>query len=227
MLCHVKASRLRKSMTALVALLCACLAAVSDCEAGGSGGRPFAPDPEAEHAPVLEGSTWVSESASYVIRLQRLTEGERLAYFEKVTGLRIDPFATPPGKDVRFISFLLQIENRGEHALLMNPIHCWLKTNKGEVQAPMGLNDIGFLYRVAGGNLPPAYLGARPALMESTKTIQGGESIHGLLIYREVEQSNKSYHVDVQLSLPNGDTALFSAPYRRLKKKELAKRHDD
>jgi hypothetical protein len=227
MLCHVKASDFRKSVTTALAVLLVCLAGVADCDARARSGRPFVPNPEADHAPVLEGSTWITEAPFYAIRLQRLTEEERMAYLEKVTGMRIDPFASPPDKEIRFISFLVQIENRGESALQMNPIHCWLKTNKGEVQASMGLNDIGFLYRIVGGDLPPAYSGVRPALLDSTKTIHGGESIHGLLIYRDVEPNTKSYHVDVQLSMPNGDTVRFSAPYRRLKKKESTDRDDD
>ena len=44
--------------------------------------------------------------------------------------------------------------------------------------------------------------------------------MHGLLIYREVEPKAKRFRLDVQLSLPDGEIARFSAPYRRLKKKE-------
>jgi len=213
MLCHVKHSIFINSAALL-------LLAPLLCIAGSTGDRPFVPDPEADQAPELHGATWVAEGPTWVVRMQHLSEAERLAYLEKVTGLRIDPFASPPDKETRFTSFLVLIENRGESALEMNPIHCWLKTNKGDLETPIGLDDLGFLYRVAGGDLPPAYVRVKPALLESTRTVYGGESIHGLLIYREVEPNNKSFRVDVQLSLPDGETALVSAPYRRLKKKD-------
>jgi hypothetical protein len=220
MLCHVSRSTFNHSAFAALMALLVCLTAGSGCLAGSARNRPFIPDPEADRAPVLHGSTWVTEGPSFAIRLQRLSEAERQAYLEKATGLQVDPFATPPDKQTHFISFLLQIENRGESALEMNPIHCWLKTNKGDLQTPLGLSDLGFFYRVAGGDLPPAYAQVKPALLESTKTIYAGQTIHGLLIYREVEPITKNYRVDVQLSLPSGETERFSAPYRRLKKKE-------
>jgi hypothetical protein len=213
MLCHVKHSTFISS-TALILL------APLLCIAGNANDRPFVPNPEADQAPVLQGSTWVAEGPTWKVWMQHLSEAERLAYFEKVTGLRIDPFASPPDEEVRFTSFLVQIENRGESALEMNPIHCWLKTNKGDLETPLGLDDLGFLYRVAGADLPPAYLRVKPALLESTRTVYGGESIHGLLIYHEIGPNNKSFRVDVQLSLPDGETALVSAPYRRIKKKK-------
>jgi hypothetical protein len=220
MLCHVSRLTFKNSVATVLMALLASLAVGAGCLAASARNRPFVPDPDADQAPVLQGSTWVTEGPSYALRLQRLSEAERLAYLEKVTGVQIDPFASPPDRETRFMSFLLHIENRGESALEMNPIHCWLKTNKGELQTPLGLNDLGFFYRVAGGNLPPAYVRVQPALLESTRTIYPGDSIHGLLIYRELESNNKNFRVDVQLSLPNGETERFSAPYRRLKKGE-------
>ncbi len=175
------------------------------------------PDADAKDAPSLAGSTWSTRTASYAIRLQKIDAGERLAYFERVTGLKIDPFATPPDRSERFLSFLLEIENRGQDTLEMNPVHCWLKTSRGMVQTPIGLTDLAFSYRVAGGELPPAYERIKPALMENTRSIAPGESVHGLLIYRAVEPKTKYYRVDVQLSMPNGDAVRFAAPYRREK----------
>jgi hypothetical protein len=167
MLCHVKAPRFKAVIARPLTVLLLCLAAVANALAGG-GAKPFLPDAEAGPPAVLHGSTWVQEGPAYVIRLQRIGEAQRLAYIEKVTGLRMDPFASPPDKKV----------------------------------------------------LPQAYRAVRAAIMESTQTISGGEAVHGLLIYREVEPNDKSYRVDVQLALPSGDTVRFSAPYRRMKKKK-------
>jgi hypothetical protein len=175
------------------------------------------PDADAKEAPALTGSTWSSETASYAIRLQRIDAGERQAYFSRLTGLEIDPFASPPDRSERFLSFLVEVENRGVDTLEMNPVHCWLKTSRGAVQTPIGLTDLAFSYRVAGGELPPGYERIKPALLENTRSIPPGESVHGLLIYRAVEPKTKFYRVDVQLSMPNGDAVRFAAPYRRKK----------
>jgi hypothetical protein len=200
-------------------LLLACLCAAPDCPAEDARARTYAPDPEAKEAPTLHGATWISETDSYAIRLQQIDAEERQAYFERVTGMRIDPFATPPDRSEHFVSFLVEIENRGQDVLEMNPIHCWLKTNRGSVQTPLGLTDLAFSYRVAGVDLPPGYERVKPALLESTRSIASGETVHGLLIYRAVEPKTRSYRVDVQLAMPNGDTVRFAAPYRRTKKK--------
>jgi hypothetical protein len=175
------------------------------------------PDPDAKEAPPLSGATWSSETAAYAIRLQKIDAGDRQAFFERLTGMEIDPFASPPDREERFVSFLLEVENRGEDTLEMNPVHCWLKTSRGTVQTPIGLTDLAFSYRVAGSELPPGYERIKPALLESTRSIAPGEIVHGLLIYRSVEPKTKYYRVDVQLSMPNGDAVRFSAPYRRVK----------
>jgi hypothetical protein len=175
------------------------------------------PDPDTKDAPSLAGSTWISETAAYAIRLQKIDAGDRQAYFERLTGQPIDPFATPPDREEHFVSFLLEVENRGEDTLEMNPVHCWLKTSRGTVQTPIGLTDLAFSYRVAGSELPPGYERIKPALLESTRSIASGETVHGLLIYRAVDPKTKLYRVDVQLSMPNGDAVRFSAPYRRKK----------
>ena len=44
-----------------------------------------------------------------------------------------------------------------------------------------------------------------------------GSTFHGLFIYRALEKKPKSFYVDVQLTLPDGNLARFRAPYRRVK----------
>lgn len=165
---------------------------------------------------VLEGATWTEEGPDFAIRLQQLDNAQRMAYIEHTTGLAIDPFASPPDKIAGFMSFVLQIENRGEGTISFNPETCWLVTDrKKDLQAPFSLHDLKFAYSVSGRDLPQAYRRAGPALLERAESIGPGQSISGLLIYKALHPKTRRLHVDAVLSLPSGDIVRFSAPYRR------------
>jgi hypothetical protein len=182
----------------------------------------FVPDTETDGAPGLQGQTWIGEGQAWSAWLKRLDEDERLAYIRGQTGLSVDPFASRPDQPTAFVGFLLVIENRGDAALSFNPIGCWLTTNdKKQMQYPLGLSDLSFSYRVAGGELPAAYERVRPALYEGPRIVAPGERVSGLLIYRAVDPKTKRYRIDVQLNLPDGNVDKFFAPYRRLSKAEL------
>jgi len=75
------------------------------------------------------------------------------------------------------------------------------------------------IYHMAGADLPPAYERVGDALIDEPKAILAKSTFHGLLVYRNLEKTPRSYYVDVQLTLPDGDLARFRAPYRRVKHK--------
>ena len=182
----------------------------------------FVPDVTAEGAPPIDGTTWLSMGAMHSIRLTRLGQPARQAYLREVIGLPIDPFAVPPDAGAEYVSFLLQIVNHGDGAILFNPLHCWLMTNKKEIQTPVGLSDLSFLLKVVDYEMPAAYEKVGPALLDEPRTVHPGETIHGLLIYKPFKKKTKRFNVDVQLTLPTGDLVRMSAPYRRQSSAEAA-----
>jgi hypothetical protein len=203
----------------------AALLAAAGTGVAGEGAAPrFAPDPAAEEAPRLQGSTWLQEGEGYAIRLQRIDEKERQAYIQRATGLAIDPFATRPGHPPRFLSFLLEIENRTEGELALNPLDCWLMTNRKKIETPLGITDLSFDYHVAGADLPPAYENVGRVLLANPVAVKAGNALHGLLVFRAIDPKTRSFHVDVQLVLPDGNVARFAAPYRRVKSKQHGSR---
>jgi hypothetical protein len=180
----------------------------------------FEPDPAAKEAPTLQGSTWVETGEGYAIRLQRISESERQAFLLRSTGLATDPFATRPGHPPRFLTFVLEIENRTEGELALNPLDCWLMTNRKRIETPLGVTDLSFEYHVVGADLPPAYEKVGQVLLAHPVIVAPGGSLHGLLVYRSVDPKTKAYHVEVQLTMPDGNVIRFSAPYRRVKNKQ-------
>lgn len=181
----------------------------------------FVPDTAADDAPALHGTTWVGEADGYGVWLKRLDDPERLSYIKRVTGLGIDPFAAPPGKDQRFLTFLLVLENHGTDNLEFNPLKTWLVTNKDEIRTPLGMTDVGFAYRMNGMELPTAYERFEPALLNMPRSVAPDESMSGLLIYKAIDPRTRRFRVEVRISLPDGDVARLAGPYRRLTRKEL------
>ena len=177
----------------------------------------FEPDIDAAQGLTLQGRTWSREDASLTIHLREVDQAERLNYIEGATGVRIDPFAAPAGSEPRFVTFLLVVENKGDVAVGFNALDSWLKTNRQEIQTPLGLTDLSFDYHTAGLELPAAYESISPVMLEGARTIIPGDSVSGLLVYRVVDSRTKRFHVEVDLIPPSGDVVRFNAPYRRSK----------
>jgi hypothetical protein len=144
-----------------------------------------------------------------------------MAYIKHVTGLEVDPFLGPPDAAPRYISFILEVENRGEDSLGFHPRNCWLSSNKSaDTQTPMALSDLSFDFRTLSVPFPGSFEKIGPALLEQSVTVAPGESVAGLLVYRAIDERAKRFSVDVQLALPSGDVVRFSAPYRKIKEKK-------
>lgn len=172
-------------------------------------------DHEAAGSLTLSGTTWTHADPTHTVHLRQVDASERLRYVEGASGMSVDPFASPPGEDPRFMSFLIVVENTGEEILSFNALACWLTTNRQQIETPLGLTDLSFDYQVMGLSLPVAYERIAPLLLEGTHTLPPGASVSGLLIYHAVDVRTRRFHVDVELIGPAGDPLRFSAPYRR------------
>ena len=220
---------LRRAVTRVLAparlplrLLSLTLLAASGCPAAAAAPvvPVYVPAPETEGAPQLDGDTWIGAGPLHSIRLTRIGDEARQAYIRKAVGSDTDPFASRPDQPEGYLTYLLQLANPGDAALIFNPGHCWLFTGN-EVRTPLGPADVSFSYQLADSGFPPAYEKAGQVLLHRMRVIEAGESLHGLLVYRAPKPSTRNFTVDVQLSLSTGDIVKFSAPYRRLTKKEL------
>ncbi len=183
---------------------------------------PFVPDPDAKDAAALSGSTWVELGSGFRLQLQQVDEAERLAYIKNVTGLAIDPFAAPGDQAPRFETFLMQIENVGAGTLVFRSQQCLLVGSITEILKPFAMETMRTTYGMLGQKMQPAYQRAGPALMPTTRDLAVGESVAGLLVYTKVKRKTKRFHLEIQITTSTGDVAIVNAPYRRLKKKELA-----
>jgi len=182
----------------------------------------FVPDPERADTVELRGSTWVAEGPGYVLRLQQLDNAQRLAYIQHATGLTTDPFASRPDQPARYVSFILEIENRGVEKLHFNSTQCWLVTNRNKVQSPILMSDLSFQYRQIGRDMPAAYERVQLALLDDASIVDPGRSVAGLLVYRRLGPKTKRFRVDARVTSADGAVGNLVAAYRKLKDKELA-----
>lgn len=169
---------------------------------------------------VLRGATWALETDEVTIQLRQVNDEERKNFLAQVTGLGIDPFASPKDEPARFLSFLVRVENRGDEPLEFNPVNSWLTTNRKQILYPIGLTDLQSMYHEGGLELPVAYEKIAPGVLEHARTIERDATIAGLLVYRIVDARTKSYQVDIELTRTNGKAVLFTAPFRRPPKGE-------
>jgi hypothetical protein len=186
----------------------------------------YEPDLDRAGDLVLEGSTWTREAEEYTVLLRELDSAERLRFIESRTGVSIDPFAAPPGRSPRYLTYLIFLENRGESAIGFNALSCWLKTNREEILTPVGLTDLSFDYQLAGLELPAAYERIAPALLEGAQTIEAGASMAGLLVYHAAHARTKRFHIEVDLLPKSGEVIRVRAPYRRLAEEPSSKQDD-
>lgn len=188
-----------------------------------AGELPYEPDDSKELPGYLNGETWIEQGPGCEIRLRMLTEAERLAFLEETTGYRIDPYATPPNQEPRFVSFLLEIENRTEGQILFQSQSAWLRAGT-QIQNPLGIDGLSSTYAVVEMQMGSAYERARPGIMEGSSTIVAGETKRGVLVYRKVKERTKKFYVEMQLTMPSGELMRTHAPYRVVKKKKDKKK---
>jgi hypothetical protein len=214
MLCAVSVTPRARRVLAVLLALGATAVAADRTE------NRYVPDPDDDEAPPLRGATWVDEGPGYAIQFQQIDEAERRAYLSRI-GTETDPFAAPPDAGARFLTFALLVENRSGGDLVFQPQNCWLTTNSNEILYPIGIEGLRSTYQMLELDLPPAYETSAPALLENATTLDPGQTLSGLLVYRHPKRQTRRFRVDVQLTSPAGDVVRFSAPYRRLGAKEV------
>jgi hypothetical protein len=79
-------------------------------------------------------------------------------------------------------------------------------------------------YRSTGRELPAAYERVGSAFLEADSSIEPGETLSGLLVFKNVGPRTRKLTLEVPLTLPSGDWDRVRLPYRRDKP---AKRGDE
>jgi hypothetical protein len=206
------------SRTVAPIVLCACTIHSSSSVVAASAPQLFEPAPDREESTGwIEDGGWIDEGPGYGVRLRLVDEAERLAYLERTTGQRIDPFATPPEREPRYVSFLLELSNSGDSPLYLQAQSAWLHAGQAEVLHPIGIEGLASAARAVDRTTPEAWEHARGAVLEHAITVSPGEKIAGLLVYRRFKPDVKRFRVEIQFTLPTGEMARFVAPYQRRK----------
>ncbi len=193
------------------------LCAIAPALHGAGARHVFVPDPDREGAAMLQGSTWIGVGPGFTLRVQRIDERQRLAFIEKLTGVRTDPFATPAGATPRFLTFVMELENNGAGSLDFRAQQCWLVTNRKEFSSPMGMDTLRGTYGLVGEEPGPAYERVGSAFLPATRTLEPGQSLAGLAVYNAFHPATRRYKVEIQITTSSGNAVTVSAPYKRVK----------
>lgn len=152
-----------------------------------------------------------------------LSDEERQAYLERLTGFDIDPFASPVDKPSGYYTFHLQITNLGGSTIPFRPQAAWIVTPRSTVEHPVGMEALHGRFRMVGQDLPAAYERVRRAFLEAESSLDPGVTVSGLLVYRQVGSSIRKFWLEIPLTLPSGDWVRLRLPYRREKKQKKKK----
>ncbi len=150
-----------------------------------------------------------------------MNDEERKNFLAQVTGLGIDPFASPKDEPARFLSFLVRVENRGDEPLEFNPVNSWLTTNRKQILYPIGLDrpavDVPRGWARAARGVREDRAGRARACPHDSSATRRSPVCWCIAI---VDARTKSYQVDIELTRTNGKAVLFTAPFRRPPKGE-------
>ena len=193
--------------------------AIALCALGGaaSAAPAFVPDAQvdtkaAASAPRLSGSTWIAEQGAVTLRVQLVDDADRLRYLEHVTKLPVDPFASPPGKEGRFLNFAVELENRDAGSVSFNPRDVWLHDDRSPGPAAVfGISDLASAYRLAELEFPAAYEHAERAVLEQPVVVAAGGTLRGLLIYRDRSPKARRLRLTLNWTAADGTNPHFDA----------------
>ncbi len=210
--------------TGLVLGLLLWASSVSSALAGKPAAGAFVPDASVAGAPPLDGQVWKVEAEGFTARLAMLDDASRQRYLRERAGSSIDPFAAaaregPPA----FLTFLLDLENRGGGNLYFQPLMCPIMTPKGDIRNPLDLPSIQTVYEMLDQKMPPAYAAVGKALFADQVVLPPGGSASGLLVYRTADLKTRTLRLEVRATTSSGETLQFQVPYRFAKAKEERK----
>ena len=178
----------------------------------------FEPDPLLALGARLDGKVWVVEAERYVARIALLDDASRRKWLRDQAGIEVDPFAASPhATGPAFLTFLLDIERRGDGALQFEPRSCPLANTQGELRNPLDVASIETAYRMQDRSIPPAYDSLRKVLLDSPMELDPGGRATGLLAYRTGNYNTRRLKLEVRMTTDAGDPLSFQVGYRRLK----------
>ena len=192
--------------------------------AGQSGPPVYLPSAEGADGALLDGGVWVVENRLYEARLFPIDEESRRQFLLEYAGTDVDPFHTRGANSPDFITFVLDLEVRGEGMLILQPQRCRLITNKLEFRYPLDMPTIESAYTLMEGRMPEAYRKVEPALLDGERTLRAGDRLRGLLVYEGIDVKTKTFTVEVQMTSGAGEVEGFTAAYAREKKKKKKKK---
>lgn len=186
----------------------------------GAAAKPvvYAPDATVEGAPPLENGVWAITGERYSARLALLDTATRQAWLLRQLGSSTDPFVSPKDGPPTFLTFLLDLECKGNGRIYFQPIASRLVPPDGDLRNPLDLATIQAVYGMLEKEMPLAYeeiLGK--VLLQREVDLAPGARATGLLAFRVADLKAKRFRLELHFTGPNGEELGFQVPYVALK----------
>ena len=184
-----------------------------------AGSKPlvFVPDASAA-AGQLDGTVWTINSEHYTARLVLLDDATREKWLLQHAGAITDPFVSLPGAPPNFLTFLLDLECRGEGRIYFQPIGTRLIPPDGDLRNPLDVPSIQSIFEMLEKKLPPAYEGIlNKVLLQKQVDLAPKARATGLIAFRVAGMSMRRFRLEVRLTGPSGEDLGFDAPYIAVK----------
>ncbi len=186
----------------------------------GSGTGRYEPDPKPSSEATLSGETWSIETPQYAARLRALDGAQRREFLRARAVSEADPFAPAPGFPEGFLTFVLEIENRGKGSLVFQPQGCRLTARGKEIRYPLDWPTIQTTYDMLGKEVPPGCKAARDAMYDGEVVLAAGGRVAKLLVYPVPDPRTRAFNVEIVFMQPSGEPGGFTAYFRRARGRE-------
>jgi methylenetetrahydrofolate dehydrogenase (NADP+)/methenyltetrahydrofolate cyclohydrolase len=188
----------RRSFLALVLL-----PAFSVCLAGKTVVGSFVPDAGVPGAPSLDGQVFKIESPGFAARVALLDDASRQEFLKARLGRTTDPFLAAPREGrPGFLTFLLELENRGGGTLYFQPLMCPITTPQGDIRSPLDRDTLQTTYEMLDKSCPRLRGRGEGALLESSRPALGAGRIRpprvpdGRALHEDAAPGDPGDHVD-------------------------------
>jgi len=142
-----------------------------------------------------------------------VTGAPRRRMVESTLGLALDPFAPPPGSDLKLHTILLTLRNSEGQRRHLNPATCRLVTNTDQVTYGA---DYTLLYQAFGSGRVLSMEQVQKIVYDRPLTIDPGGKVRKLLVFEEIPGKWDNFLLVIPIETEGLQTFDLSVPFRRV-----------
>lgn len=142
-----------------------------------------------------------------------VTGAPRRRMVEATLGIALDPFAPPPGSELKLHTILLSLRNTEGQTRHLNPTTCRLVTNTDQVTYGA---DYTLLYQAFGSGRVLTMGQVQKIVYDRPLTIDPGGKVRKLLVFEEMPGSWDNFVLVIPIETEGLQTFDLTVPFRKV-----------